>query len=513
MTTTGYLFEQMTKPIDISTSSILSPAGYSGLYAFHKYWGKKPHEPLAYVIQELTSPNDIVLDPFVGSGTVAREAVARDRRFIGFDINPCAIELTKLILNPPELEELHASFKQVRRVAYDAVEESYRLEDGRAIATHYLWDANQLSKVWVRSRHRTARRGEFPPTLHDIKLAKTFAEYRSRKVRLPRFFTNGRINAKPTLTLSDLFTGRAQRNIDIILDAIDTCPVATRLSLRLCLTAASGQMSKMVFAVTNRGKTKGEVNKRMEVGSWVIGFWRPRLHLEVNAWNCFENRVAKLLNSLKPGSRDQISPISGGLGDLLASRAKAHLSCGDCRELLRDIPDDTVDLILTDPPHGDRIPYLELSEIWNCILGFDVDFEREIVFSNAKERGKSSDVFSAEIGQGFRQLHRVLKPDGIMLIIFNARDTDEWQSIRALCRHGFRQNPLWSYLGYFPCQYSATSVVQDNRAGSMCFDLVLAFARYDAPKDNNSVLNKLRSVPSWTSDAPVQLSGGKADDI
>ena len=57
-------------------------------------------------------------------------------------------------------------------------------------------------------------------------------------------------------------------------------------------------MSKMVFAITGRGKTQGKSTGRIEVGSWVIGFWRPELHFEINVWECFERRAVKLLNAL-----------------------------------------------------------------------------------------------------------------------------------------------------------------------------------------------------------------------
>ena len=50
----------------ISSQEIASPSSYRGFYRFHKYWGKKPHEPLAYVIEQLTSSGDVVLDPFCG---------------------------------------------------------------------------------------------------------------------------------------------------------------------------------------------------------------------------------------------------------------------------------------------------------------------------------------------------------------------------------------------------------------------------------------------------------------
>ena len=34
----------------------------------------------------------------------------------------------------------------------------------------------------------------------------------------------------------------------------------------------------------------------------------------------------------------------------------------DYREALRKIPSETVSFICTDPPHSDRVPYLELSK-------------------------------------------------------------------------------------------------------------------------------------------------------
>ena len=38
------------------------------------------------------------------------------------------------------------------------------------------------------------------------------------------------------------------------------------------------------------------------------------------------------------------------------------------------MPANCVSLIVTDPPHSDRVPYLELSEFWNSLLGYDVSF-------------------------------------------------------------------------------------------------------------------------------------------
>ena len=85
------------------------PTGYKGFAGFHKYWGKKPVEAWRFLIEKLTEPNSIVLDPFLGSGLIARECLDRDRRFIGFDVNPVSIELTKLYLQAPSYMDLRAA--------------------------------------------------------------------------------------------------------------------------------------------------------------------------------------------------------------------------------------------------------------------------------------------------------------------------------------------------------------------------------------------------------------------
>ena len=54
--------------LPITAAQTMAPKGYVGLYGFHKYWGKKPHEPIAYLIEQLSAPGQLVVDPFVGSG-------------------------------------------------------------------------------------------------------------------------------------------------------------------------------------------------------------------------------------------------------------------------------------------------------------------------------------------------------------------------------------------------------------------------------------------------------------
>ena len=48
----GNLFSDFKSPT--TTQNMLDPASYTGLAGFHKYWGKKPIESIAYLIENLT---------------------------------------------------------------------------------------------------------------------------------------------------------------------------------------------------------------------------------------------------------------------------------------------------------------------------------------------------------------------------------------------------------------------------------------------------------------------------
>lgn len=47
---------------------------YKGLYAMHKYWGKKPFNEISKFIEKYSESEDIVMDCFCGSGVTLIEA-------------------------------------------------------------------------------------------------------------------------------------------------------------------------------------------------------------------------------------------------------------------------------------------------------------------------------------------------------------------------------------------------------------------------------------------------------
>jgi adenine-specific DNA methylase len=263
-------------------------------------------------------------------------------------------------------------------------------------------------------------------------------------------------------------------------------------------------MTRMVFAVSGRGKTTGKTAEKVEVGSWVIGYWRPKVHFEVNVWNCFENRVKKLLTALRKTDESEEVSFAKRPSDVVESTKRCFLGLSDCRKGLAKLPANSCSMIITDPPHSDRVPYLELSSFWNAILGDDVCFEDEIVISNAKERRKGEDEYHSSMSNFFSEATRLLTPTGNLVLFFNARETEAWRSIQQFADGS--NNDL-AFAGKFPCNYSANSVVQDNRKGAMKYDWALVFSRRSSGRKRTSK-HGLAEIPGWSDELPELLTPG-----
>jgi len=484
-----------SKPVT-TTRKMLDPAAYTGLAGFHKYWGKKPTESVSYLIENLTDEGDIIMDPFLGSGLIAIECISRGRKFVGIDINPFSIEHTSFLLTLPDQQEYYEALRQIENEVAEEINNTYRVRDGR-VASHYLWEDGQIASIWIKPEIGR-KRLEIEPAKDDMEVFLQYQSYEPKHFRNLTFFTNSRINVKSTMSLHDVFTGRALMNIDKIIGAVKSYSPSLKRALLLTLTSSSGQMSNMVFSIKNRGGNgkRNNNSERIEVGSWVIGYWIPKTHFEINVWNCFKNRANKLLKAL-PNIRTSFRFATEFDHNERMFSNDAVLLNNDCRLALKNLPDRSISFICTDPPHSDRVPYLELSEIWNSILGYNSDFENEIVVSNARERGKSKSVYNQNMTEFFLQAIRVLKDEGYVALFFNARDEESWEYLKGI----EKASAALKFMGCFPMAYSATSVVQDNREGAIKSDYVLIY-RKNGTRFSRPFPAEISTIPGWSNHFP-----------
>ena len=467
------LFENETKD---ETNHIAK--SYTGIYGMHKYWSKKPYNILRDFILRYTNKGDIVIDPFCGSGISITESIFTGRKAVGIDINPSAIFITKQMLSKIPAKLIQEEFSILESEIKDRVNSFYdvRRGDAKFVGTHFIWENDNLTEVWYKNNTKSRRKVIEKPTEDDLELASSFS-YEKIPYFYPKdnFFHNSRINTNRESHIYDLFTPRNLTALSLLMDRIEKIENGDiREFFRFCFTASVGQASKMVFVVKRRGKFNGKLREteKKEVGSWVIGYWLPKENFEINAWNCFENRYKKILKA-KKGLEYKKYPINEAseFEELLDSKNVLLLNAPS-QNALKKIPDNSVDYVITDPPHGNRQPYLELSMMWNSWLKKEVNYGDEIVISESKDRGKDISNYYKLLNEVFVEIERILKPNHYFSLMFNSLDDETWIN---LITHTNRLN--FEIERVETLEYSANSVVQDTRGAGLKTDFVLTFRK------------------------------------
>jgi putative DNA methylase len=132
---------------------------------------------------------------------------------------------------------------------------------------------------------------------------------------------------------------------------------------------------------------------------------------------------------------------------------------------LDHISNNSVDIVITDPPYYGTIPYADISDffyVWmKRILG-DIfpdlfwsdltDKDREAVANPARFRnmGISPEIlanqdYEAKMALAFAEYHRVLRDDGTMTVQFNHKDSGAWDTLaKSLIDSGFEITASWA---------------------------------------------------------------------
>jgi 16S rRNA G966 N2-methylase RsmD len=335
-------------------------------FGVHGYFTKQTWNVVAEYIKNFSQPNDLVLDPFGGSGVTAIEALMNDRQGIHLDLNPMSTFMVDSLVAPIKETDLIAAFNTIK--------------------TNYT--ANQ-------------------PTT-DKQIAAALKKYPYPKgLALPK--------GSDVTVVEDLFSPKQLAQLAYLKHLI--LQHSTGNVQKTLLLMFSGLLTKINLTYhSSEGRSEGRGN------SSVFAYYRYRIAKEpafIDVMQYFDSRLKKVLAAKKEISY-KINPDT--IDNLQVVRGTATN--------LSFIKKESVDYIYTDPPYGKKIPYLDLSVMWNAWLDLAVsqqDYEQEAI--EGGEHHKTKDEYNSLMAQSIREMYRVLKFDRWMSFVFAHKDPEFWHLI------------------------------------------------------------------------------------
>jgi len=347
-------------------------------YGSHPYFTKRAWNVVQAYISHFSSPGDVVLDPFGGSGVTAVESLVLRRKAIYLDVSRWACFLARqTALSPVSLAELQRAFDQV-------------IERCRA----------EIEHIWSQSDKELAAR----PVL----------DWYPQKSPLP---SNADVRWVEELFTPRMLHGLARLRAGIMQED----HTEARDLLLMAFSATLARINRTFLSAKNRAESRG--------GSAIFSIYRYKVAknaVELPLWDQFETRVERLVEAKRE--------TNCLIGDFYREGDTAAFRHGSATRLLECVEPESVDYIYTDPPYGGHIAYLDLSTMWASWLGLEVTLadRAEEVIEGGQLR-KTREVYHLLLSKSVAQMHGALKTGGWMSLVFAHRDTAYWDALVEAC--------------------------------------------------------------------------------
>jgi 16S rRNA G966 N2-methylase RsmD len=329
-------------------------------HGVHGYFTRQVWSVVQEYIEHFTSPGDIILDPFGGSGVSLIESLVLRRRATHIDINPLSKFIVETLISDVDLQLLGENFLEVLR-DFEALRPTTAEEITATLAAHPYPQGIQL------------------PHDADVRTIEQLAE-----LALLR---------------------------SLIQQVVDT---SCRRHLMLMFSGLLNKINLTYHSSTVRSEGGGD--------SAVFRYYRYRIARQsprLDVAQVFRTRFKRVA-----AAKEELRPFTSrvSLSDYQVLQGTAtNLSAIDA---------ESVDYIYTDPPYGSKIPYLDLSVMWNAwldILPTEADFANEAI--EGGEHHKTKGNYAVLLADSIREMYRVLKFDRWMSFVFAHKDPAYWHLI------------------------------------------------------------------------------------
>ncbi len=515
---------------NIQYQSVVAEA-HTPPYKIHKYFARRPHNVFADLIENFSNPNDTILDVFCGGGVTIYEGLRKNRKVIGCDLNPLSIFVVgNMVKKPQEMNQLQTVFLECTNYLKSLYDNYYDNIDWCELT--FEAKCNLCSTITLLTNENRVKNGYYKcanlECLSHQNKNKGFATKDCTRIGHKYLFaTNGGKNSRKTYKIENELAGKLDshlvflrdeiknKNIEIPKDAIpkdwdrqfedgliqkniiyfQDMFTERNLLINLLLLdfikSFEGKISRYnyeLLRITFSNTVKDTNIMSFTNDGWQSGkpttwskhaYWIPNQFCEVNILSIFENAIKKINASLLFNAKQKYNAKRASTIEeleennfLLLNNSVANTS----------IPANSIDAIITDPPYGSNVQYLELSHFWYVwnkdMYNATPDFALEAVANRKKgfKGAKSMYDYENNLYKVFSKSFEVLKPEKYMVMTFNNKDVSAWLSLMfSVFKAGFTLEENGLYFQDGVENYKQTSHTKSE--GSPYGDFIYVFKK------------------------------------
>jgi len=438
-----------------------NPAGL-----MHNYMARKPFNIVKEIILQLCPENGTVYDPMMGSGTTLIEASKLNIRSIGTDINSLAYLISSTSLASWDLLRINTMLDDFIDIVTSRCDSLYCIEENgetRVIERCHFNKADgckqQLipTSYWYKTitNGKTSGRKKADVTDAFIKKYMDYENYQMCNIPDAPLIPNSRIAIGQNDTVHMYFCARNLVALDIIVGE---------------LRRRKNQYGYSVLELTVSSAIN-LIKLSDKKASSQMPYWTPKTNVTSrNAIGILQQKKNAILNGLAFLDSKCHAKVVRSFPALTTAPGALVMDLPAQSIPYSKLPKQSIDLVLTDPPYTDQVPYMEYSQLWSYILGWEKGFSsrlsRELVVSDAPSRSKDKNDFNEVFSGIISRTANSVKDGGHFVLFYHSFDLGSWNHILTLMRkNGFAyqgQAPIGAPRKSFKTIMSPNSTLDGN---------------------------------------------------
>ena len=463
-------------------------------YKIHRYFARRPWNIFSEIIKTYSKKNEIILDPFMGGGVSVYEGLCLGRKVIGYDLNPLSKFIVEsMLVNDISINDLDSAFEKINDYIKTL---SLKIEDSDVLWSELTFKVkcNLCLKDTLLSNDNKIGAGKFkcinvkckahsgestylqPKNCTRLETIYLYAvvknnkgevltkEYQSESIKalenhinfLAKLLKEKSINIpsdpiplnwdrqledqlqkKNIITFQDLFTKKNLLTNLLLKDFINNLEAEESIIRVMRFVFSSSLRDTNIMSFTNKKWQSGKPT------SWSKhAYWIPSQFCEVDISSSFSRAYSRFRESILFGKEKFSAEYAKNFTNL-SKKSNVYLLDSSIKD--EPPPEEFVDAIVTDPPYGSNVQYLELSHfwyVWNKDLYQNItpDFSQESI-SNRKtkfEGAKNMIDYEKNLYDVFQYSYVALKTGKTMTLTFNNKDMGAWLALLiSIFRSGF----------------------------------------------------------------------------